>query len=106
MFKLVTKLYTILSHPGRYVSNRPYTRNNENYQTMGYNAFRNRNGGVYTSCKSVEPIKTCKYIEKLFICEITNKPKRKGSKDCKCEKTCIVNKSETQIIHESSTNDK
>ena len=97
MFKLVTKLYTILSHPGRYVSNRPYTINN---------AFRNRNGGVYTSCKSVEPIKTCKYVEKLFICEITNKPKRKGSTDCNCEKTCIVNKSETQIIHDSAKNDK
>ena len=97
MFKLVTKLYTILSHTGRYVSNRPYTINN---------AFRNRNGGAYTWCKSVEPIKTCKYIEKLFICEITNKPKRKGSMDCNCEKTCIVNKSETQIIHDSATNDK
>ena len=97
MFKLVTKLYTILSHPGRYVSNRPYAINN---------ACRNRNGGVYTSCKSVEPIKTCKYAEKLFICEITNKPKRKGSTDCNCEKTCIVNKSETQIIHDSAKNDK
>lgn len=106
MFKLVTKLYTILSHTGRYVSNRPYTRNNEIYQIMGYNAFKNRNGGVYTWSKSVEPIKTCKYIEKLFICEITNKPKRRGSKDCKCEKMCIIKKSETQIIHDSSTNDK
>lgn len=106
MFKLVTKLYTILSHTGRYVSNRPYTRNNENYQTMGYNAFRNRNGGAYTWCKSVEPIKACKYVEKLFICEITNKPKRKGSKDCNCEKMCIIKKSETQIIHDSATNEK
>ena len=96
MFKLVTKLYTILSHTGRYVSNRPYTRNN---------AFINRNSGAYTCCKSVEPIKACKYVEQLFKCEITNKPKRKRIEDCKCEKMCIVKKSETQLIHDSSNKD-
>jgi hypothetical protein len=40
------------------------------------------------------------------MCEMTNKLKRKGTEDCKCEKTCIVNKSETQIIHDSSQKDK
>jgi hypothetical protein len=59
-----------------------------------------------TCCKSIESIKACKYVEELFMCEITNKPKRKGSEDCKCEKMCILKKSETQLIHDNSNKDK
>ena len=28
-----------------------------------------------------------------------------GTEDCKCEFTCMVNKSETMIIHDNSNND-
>lgn len=105
MFKTISKLYTILSFSKRYISKRSYTRNNQNYQIACCNAFRNMNGCVSTCCQSIEPIKACKYIEELFMCEITNEPKRKGTEDCKCEKMCIVKKSETQLIHDISNND-
>jgi hypothetical protein len=105
MFKMLNKVYTMLSYSGRHVSSRTYIINNQNVQPICCNAFRNRNGCVSTSCKSVEPIKACKYVEQLFKCEITNKPKRKRIEDCKCEKMCIVKKSETQLIHDSSNKD-
>lgn len=42
-----------------------------------------------------------KYIENLFKCEITNKPKRPGTEDCNCEFMCMVKKSETQTIEDN-----
>ena len=101
MFKLLNSVYKLLSYSGRYISSRPttYTKTNQNIQPICCNAFRNletrkRNRNIN------------KKGEESFMCEMTNKPKRKGTEDCKCEKTCIVNKSETQIIHDSSQKDK
>lgn len=104
MFKLLNKVYIILSYPGRYVHVRPYMRSSGRLQIMCCNSIKNKCDCVY-SCKKVEPIKAEKYIEELFKCEITNKPKRMGIEDCKCEFTCMVKKSETMIIHDNSNND-
>ncbi len=101
MFKLLSKVYTVLSYSGRYISSRPtiYARCSNNFQPTSCNAFRNLetkniniNRNININIKS----------EESFMCEITNKPKRKGNKDCTCEKTCIVNQSETRIIHDGS----
>ena len=99
MFKLLSKVYTILSYSGRYISSRPstYARCSNNFQPMSYNAFRN----LETKNVNININRNIKG-EESFICEITNKPKRKGNKDCTCEKTCIVNQSETRIIHDGS----
>jgi len=64
---------------------------------MSCNAFRN----LETKNVNVNINRNIKG-EESFMCEITNKPKRKGNKDCTCEKTCIVNQSETRIIHDGS----
>jgi hypothetical protein len=104
MFKLLNKVYIILSYPGRYVHVRPYMRSSGRLQIMCCNSIKNKCDCVY-SCKKLEPIKAEKYIEELFKCEITNKPKRMGTEDCKCEFTCMVKKSETMIIHDNSNND-
>jgi len=106
MFKLLHSVYTLLSYSGRYISSRPttytYTKTNQNVQPICCNAFRNletknvnRNRNRNINIKG----------EESFMCEMTNKPKRKGTQDCKCEKTCILKKSETQIIHDSSQKD-
>jgi hypothetical protein len=99
MFKLLSKVYTMLSYSGRYISSRPsiytYTKTNQNVEPICCNAFRNletKNINRNINIKS----------EESFMCEMTNKPKRKGNEDCKCEKTCILKKSETQLIHDSS----
>jgi hypothetical protein len=97
MFKLLSKVYTMLSYSGRYISSRPttytYTKTNQNVQPIGCNAFRNlETKNINRNIKG----------EESFMCEMTNKPKRKGTQDCKCEKTCILKKSETQLIHDSS----
>lgn len=93
MFKLLSKVYTVLSYSGRYVTTRTYTKCSNNFQPMSCNAFRNlETKNVNINIKG----------EESFMCEITNKPKRKGNKDCTCEKTCIVNQSETRIIHDGS----
>jgi len=93
MFKLLHSAYALLSYSGRYVTSRRsiYIKKNHNVQPICCNAFRN-----------LETRKRNKNGEESFMCEMTNKPKRKGTEDCKCEKTCIVKKSETQIIHDSS----
>ena len=91
MFKLLSKVYTILSYSGRYVTTRTYTKCSNNFKTVHCNAFRN-----------LTTTELNKKGGESFMCEITNKPKRKGNKDCTCEKTCIVNKSETRIIHDGS----
>jgi len=101
MFKLLHSVYTLLSYSGRYISSRPttYTKTNQNVQTICCNAFRNLETRNRNRNKN-------KNVEESFMCKMTNKLKRKGTEDCKCEKTCIVNKSETQIIHDSSQKDK
>lgn len=104
MFKLLNKVYIILSYPGRYVHVRPYTRSNGMLQIMCCNSLKNKCDCVYT-CKKLEPIKADKYVEQLFKCEITNKLKKIGTEDCKCEFTCIAKKSETMIIHDNTNND-
>lgn len=86
MFKLLHNVYTLLSFSGRYASN-----HRSIYIKTNHNAFKN-----------IEKIKGNEKYEESFICKMTNKPKIKGIEDCKCEKTCIVNKSETQIIHDIS----
>ena len=48
-----------------------------------------------------EKMEMNKYIENLFKCEITNKPKKPGTKDCNCEFMCMVKKSETQTIEDN-----
>jgi hypothetical protein len=68
---------------------------------MCCNAFKNKCDCVYI-CKKLEPRE---YIEKMFKCEITNKPKRPGMEDCNCELMCMAKKSETQIIHDNSNSD-
>ena len=95
MFKLLNSVYTLLSYSGRYISSRPttYTKTTQNVQPICCNAFRN-----LETRKRNRNIKS----EESFMCEMTNKPKRKGNEDCKCEKTCILKKSETQLIHDSS----
>lgn len=98
MFKLLSKVYTILSYSGRYISSRPstYARCSNNFQPMSCNAFRNletKNVNINRNIKG----------EESFMCEITNKPKRKGNKDCTCEKKCIVSQSETRIIHDGTS---
>ena len=90
----------MLSYSGRYISSRPtiYARCSNNFQPTSCNAFRNletKNRNININIKS----------EESFMCEITNKPKRMGTEDCKCEFTCIAKKSETMIIHDNSTND-
>jgi len=103
MFKLLSKVYTMLSYSGRYISSRPttytytYTKTNQNVQPIGCNAFRNLETKNINRNRNIN-IKG----EESFMCEMTNKPKRKGNEDCKCEKTCILKKSETQHIHDSS----
>ena len=97
MFKLLNSVYTLLSYSGRYISSRPsiYARCSNNFQPTSCNAFRNletKNRNININIKG----------EESFMCEMTNKPKRKGNEDCKCEKTCILKKSETQLIHDSS----
>lgn len=85
----------MLSYSGRYISSRPsiYARCSNNFQPTSCNAFRNlETRNINRNIKS----------EESFMCEMTNKPKRKGNKDCTCEKTCIVNQSETRIIHDGS----
>jgi hypothetical protein len=101
MFKIINKVYMILSYPGRYVNVRQYSGNNSSYRIMCCNAFKKKCDCVY-SCKNLEPIKGSIYIEQIFNCEITNKPKTPGSRDCGCESMCIAKKSETQLIHDSS----
>jgi hypothetical protein len=103
MFKLLNRVYMILSHPNRYVNAnvRQCSVSSSSYRILCCNAFKNKCDCVYT-CKNLEPIKACIYIEKLFNCEITNKSKRLGTSDCSCEMTCIAKKSETQLIHDSS----
>jgi hypothetical protein len=93
MFKLLHNVYTLLSFSGRYASNHRsiYIKTNHNVQPMCCNAFRN-----------LEKIKGNEKYEDSFMCEMTNKPKRKGTEDCKCEKICILKKSETQLIYDSS----
>jgi hypothetical protein len=106
MFKIINKMYTILSYPGRYLNIRQYSVNSStsNYRILCCNAFKNKCECVYT-CKQLEPIKACIYVERLFNCEITNKPKKPGMCDCSCEDTCIARKSETQLIHDHINND-
>ena len=103
MFKILSNAYLLLTYTKRYIHGRPYTstRSTSTYQIMCCNAFKNKCDCVYT-CKRLEPRD---YIEKLFKCEITNKPKRPGTYDCNCELICMAKKSETRIIHENSNND-
>jgi hypothetical protein len=86
MFKLLHNVYTLLSFSGRYASN-----HRSIYIKTNHNAFKN-----------IETIKGNEKYEESFMCEMTNKPKRKGTEDCKCEKICILKKSETQLIYDSS----
>jgi len=104
MFKIINKMYTILSYPGRYLNIRQYAINNSSYRILCCNAFKNKCECVYT-CKQLEPIKACIYVERLFNCEITNKLKKPGICDCSCEDLCIARKSETQLIHDHVIND-
>jgi len=83
MFKLLHNVYALLSFSGRYASN-----HRSIYIKTNHNAFRN-----------LEKIKGNEKYEESFMCEMTNKPKRKGTEDCKCEKICILKKSETQLIY-------
>lgn len=92
MFKLLSKVYTILSYSGRYVTTRTHTKCSNNFKTTHCNAFKN-----------LTATELNKKWEESFICEITNKPKRKGNKDCTCEKKCIVSQSETRIIHDGTS---
>ena len=101
MFKLLNSVYTLLSYSGRYISSRPsiYARCSNNFQPTSCNAFRNlETKNINRNINRNINIKG----EESFMCEMTNKPKRKGNEDCKCEKTCILKKSETQLIHDSS----
>jgi hypothetical protein len=101
MYKMLHKAYMLLSNIHKYSNIRTYVRNGNKYQLMCCNAFNNKCECVYT-CKNLEPTKVHKYIEELFKCEITNKPKKPGSEDCNCEFTCMIKKSETQLIHDNS----
>lgn len=101
MFRLLNRAYIILSHPGKYIQSRTYTRNNSRIQIMCCNSLKNKCDCVYT-CKKLEPRE---YIERMFKCEITNKSKRPGTEDCNCELMCMAKKSETQTIHENSNNE-
>ena len=96
-------MYMILSYPGRYLNVRQYSVNSSssNYRILCCNAFKNKCECVYT-CKNLEPVKACVYVERLFNCEITNKTKTPGTSDCTCEMTCTAKKSETQLIHDSA----
>ena len=90
MFKLLHNVYTLLSFSGRYASN-----HRSIYIKTNHNAFRNletKNININRNIKG----------EESFMCEMTNKPKRKGTEDCKCKKICILKKSETQLIYDSS----
>jgi hypothetical protein len=100
MFRLLSRVYIILSHHGKYIQSRTYSSNNSKFQIMCCNAFKNKCECVYT-CKKLEQRE---YIECAFKCEITNKPKRLGGEDCNCELMCMAKKSETQTIHENSNN--
>jgi hypothetical protein len=108
MFKILSNAYLLLTYTKRYIHGRYYksTRSTSasasTLRILCCNAFQNRCDCVYT-CKKLEPRD---YIEKLFKCEITNKPKKPGTDDCNCELICMAKKSETQIIHENSNNDK
>lgn len=101
MFKILSKAYLLLTHTKRYIHGRQYIRSTSSFQIMCCNAFKNKCDCVYI-CKKLEPRE---YIEKMFKCEITNKPKRPGMEDCNCELMCMAKKSETQIIHDNSNSD-
>jgi len=102
MFKLLSKVYAVLSYSGRYIRQ---TKNNKNIQHIPItcNAFRNINCRFLTYCKNLATTELNKKGEESFMCEVTNKPKRKGNKDCTCEEICIVSQSETRIIHDGSS---
>lgn len=105
MYKTLHKAYMLLSNIHKYSQIRTYAKISNRFNIMCCNAFKNKCDCVYT-CKNLEPTKIHKYIEELFNCEITNKPKKLGSEDCNCEFTCMIKKSETQIIHDNSNNTK
>ena len=78
-------------------------------ELKNYSAFKNKyiqgdNCNAYL-CKKIENIentKLYKFMDKIFKCDMTNMPKKKGNEDCDCESVCMAKISETQTIHDSS----
>lgn len=78
---------------------RMYGRGSSQLKYAYNNAFKNGNECVNNN--DIKKMGINKYVEELFKCELTNKPKRTGNRDCNCEKMCDVNKSEIKIIEDS-----
>ena len=85
-----------------YSHTRMYGRGSDREKYVHDNAFKNGNGYIKRDNKKMSCIN--KYIDELFKCELTNKPKRMGNIDCNCDKICDVKKSEIKIIEDNKKN--
>jgi hypothetical protein len=99
MYKLLHNTYLLLSNIHKYSYMRMYGRGGSRMRWVYDNGVKGKfSNAMY---KNIEKTEMQKYIEKLFTCEITNKPKRPGTEDCNCEFMCMVKKSETQTIEDN-----
>ena len=96
MYKLLHNTYMLLSKIHTYSYMRMYSRGSSRMKWVYDNGVKSKYSNVI-----YEKMEMNKYIENLFKCEITNKPKKPGTKDCNCEFMCMVKKSETQTIEDN-----
>ena len=99
MYKLLHNTYILLSTINRYSYMRMSGRGISRMRWVYDNGVNSKYSNIFY--KNMEKTEMHKYIEKLFTCEITNKPKRLGTEDCNCEFMCMVKKSETQTIEDN-----
>ena len=99
MYKLLHNTYMLLSKIHTYSYMRMYSRGSSKMKWVYDNGVKNKYSNVIY--KNTEKMEIPKYIENLFKCEITNKPKRMGTEDCNCEFMCMVKRSETQTIEDN-----
>lgn len=102
MYNLLHNTYLVLSNMRMYSHARMYGRVSNRVKYVYDSALKSGNECVKRENTRMSCIN--KYVEELFKCELTNKPKRRGNIDCNCEKMCDVKKSEIKIIEDSRKN--
>ena len=99
MYNLLHNTYLLLSNMRMYSHTRMYSKVSNKLKYVYDNALKS--GNKYIKNENKERMELNKYVEELFKCQITNKPKMAGNRHCSCEKICDVNKSEIKIIEDS-----